>query len=83
MSGTGPYAVNMLWVNTRTTDTGGNRIGNISLTDDARGTWTLITSFAGGVLVQSSGVVINGAMVPEPSALTLLAAGGLVLVKRK
>ena len=40
-------------------------------------------SLAGGGLLQTGGDVVNGAMVPEPGTLALLAFGGLALIKRK
>lgn len=48
--------ISATWFDTTTKDTAGVRIANISLTDDAFGTWQLITSFAGGLLLQSSGI---------------------------
>jgi hypothetical protein len=48
------------WFNTSQTDTGVSRIANISLTDDARGTFTVIAGFSPDVLLQQSGWVHNG-----------------------
>jgi hypothetical protein len=52
--------VSVTWFNTNITDTGVNRIANISLTDDARGTFTVIAGFSPNVLLQKSGWVVNG-----------------------
>jgi len=75
--------VSATWGGTATTEIGPTRIANISLTDDAAGTWSLQTAFAGGLVVESSGVVINGAIVPEPASVVLLGLGALSLTKRR
>jgi hypothetical protein len=69
--------------NNTATDTGPTRVSNISLSADAQGTWRMINAFTGGVSVHTDGVVINGVMVPEPSALVLLTVGGFAMMKRK
>lgn len=74
--------IEVTWFNASTTDTGVNRIGNISLTDDAHGTWSMLTQFAGGVLLQTSGDVVNGEMVPEPASFALLGMSVLSLHRR-
>lgn len=81
ISGTGECAISIIWFNTNVGDTSPVKTGNISLTDDAAGTWVMIMSFAGGQ-VHTSGPVINGVMVPEPASLSLLCAFGLALLKR-
>jgi PEP-CTERM motif len=77
-----PPNIFISWFNTRVTDTAPVQIANISLTDDAAGVWTLTTSYTNG-LVESSGVVIDGVMVPEPGALTVLGVGVLGLMRRR
>ena len=57
--------VSVTWFNTNITDTGVNRIANISLTDDARGSFTVIAGFSGGILLQKSGWVHNGVIYYE------------------
>lgn len=81
-TGTGACAVSSAWFNTSTVNTASVQVGNISMADDATGTWSMITSFAGGQVI-TSGPVVNGAMVPEPATLGLLGAGGLALLRRR
>lgn len=57
--------VSVTWFNTNITDTGVNRIANISLTNNARGSFTVIAGFSGGVLLQRSGWVHNGVIYYE------------------
>ena len=70
--------ISVTWFNTRTNDTGPIQIGNITLSDDAAGTWELIVSFAGGQ-VRSSGIF----EVPEPATLSLMGLGGLAVMRRR
>ncbi len=74
-----PQLVSVTWFNTRTTDTGPVQIGNITLSDDAAGTWQMITAFEGGLLLQSDGTF----PIPEPGALALLVLGGSGLLYRR
>ncbi len=71
------------WGGTATTETGPTQIANISLTNDSAGTWSMQTAFAGGLVVESSGVVINGAIVPEPASMGLLGLGVMGLSQRR
>ncbi len=80
LSGTGVGAAQITWFNTATDNTAPVQIANISMTDDAAGVWSLITSFASGQ-VRTSGPVINGVMAPEPTSLALLSMSGLMLVR--
>jgi PEP-CTERM motif-containing protein len=82
LGGTGVGAAQIGWFNTVTTDTAPVQIANISLTDDAAGVWSLITSFANGQTL-SSGSVINGVMVPEPGTMALLGLATVCLIRRR
>lgn len=48
------------WYNSSQTDTGVSRIANISLTEDARGTFSVIAGFSPNVILQESGWIHNG-----------------------
>jgi hypothetical protein len=58
--------VSVTWSNTDQTNLGPVRIANLSLTDDAQGTWTVIVGFSGAVLLSQSGWVVNGVMTLTP-----------------
>ncbi len=83
--------VSVTWGNTDTGDTGQTLIANISLSSDAFGSWQLLASFAGGVVVQDAGVVTQGAMrlaslpppYPEPASFALFALAGPILLFRR
>ena len=81
LGGTGVDAASITWFNTATTDTAAVQIGNVTLSNDAVGTWQLIGAFAAGQ-VQSSGVVAGGALVPEPASLALMGLGGIAALRR-
>ncbi len=82
LGGTGVDAASITWFNTATNDTAAVQIGNITLSADAVGTWSLIGAFAAGQ-VQSSGIVENGALVPEPASLALMGLGGIAALRRR
>lgn len=52
--------VSVTWYNGRPTDTGVSRIANISLTEDAMGTFTVIAGFSPNIILQKSGWVHKG-----------------------
>ncbi|MEZ6193804.1 MAG: hypothetical protein R3C45_21380 [Phycisphaerales bacterium] len=92
--GGGPLAaagstISVTWFNTTTTDTGLLRVGNVTLSDDAQGTWQMILSFADGTLIQQSGVLEGGGAIlgelpppwPEPGTLATLGVGTLGLMR--
>ncbi len=81
IGGTGVDAVSVTWFNTNTTDTGPVQIGNITLSDDARGTWQLILSFADGTTLRTAGVYEGH--IPEPASLSLLGVFGTSLLLRR
>ncbi len=71
--------VSATWGNTDVTNTGPTQIANISLTDDAQGTWQMIATFA-----NSPNMMMNGnIMAPEPGTLALLGLGGVALMRRR
>lgn len=81
LGGTGVDAASITWFNTSTGDTSAVQIANVTMTNDAFGTWQLITSFANGP-IQSSGLIINGG-IPEPATLSLMGLGGLTVMRRR
>ena len=74
--------ISVTWFNTDADDLDPVQIAMITLSPDATGTWELITSFTGGQLL-SSGVVINGTIVPEPASLTMLVLGSLAMIRQR
>lgn len=80
--GTGNDAVSVSWFTSSVGFSGSERIANISLTDDAFGSWDLLMLFRGQQL-RFSGLVVDGVILPEPGTLVLLASCGLVLLRRR
>jgi len=78
-SGTGIDAISVTWFTTSTTQTGLTQVANITLSDDAEGTWTMRTSFQSGEVIITQGTVAD---LPEPSSLVLLGLSGLCLSAR-
>ena len=67
LEGQGHQAVSVAWSNLSLNDTGTNRIGNISLTDDATGRWAIAATFNGGdKVVYLSNPLVNGEMLWDP-----------------
>lgn len=67
LSGSDHQSISATWFNTTLTETGPNRIANISLTDDASGTWSLGVTFAfSPTLYYINNPVINGELVWDP-----------------
>ncbi len=58
------------WFNTDSTNTTPVRIANMTLSDDAFGTWSVIVGFSGQVLLSESGFVINGVIGLTPPQLS-------------
>jgi len=58
------------WFNTDITNTGPIRIANMTLSDNAQGTWTVLVGFSGGVILTESGWVVNGVMGLTPPPIT-------------
>ena len=81
IGGTGSDAVSVTWFNTNTTDTGAIQIGNITMSNNAQGTWEMIASFADGSQVRTAGI-IEYPHIPEPGTVALLGVGGLALLRR-
>jgi PEP-CTERM motif len=82
----GPTMLRIAWTSpfADTDDIGtGLPIGRFSFTSDAVGTWQLLVNNAADDQALITGVVVNGAMVPEPASLGLLSLGGLALLRRK
>jgi PEP-CTERM motif len=77
-----PSLISVTAFNTDVTNTALVTTGTVTLSNDAAGTWSRITSFAGG-LVQTSGIVENGALVPEPASLALMGLGGIAALRRR
>jgi hypothetical protein len=68
LTGAGQQTINATVWNTALTDTGLNRVGNISLTDDAQGTFTLGVAFAGDFMQRFiTSDIVNGEMILSPT----------------
>ena len=92
--GGGPLSVSrqtisVTWFNTKTTDTGLLRVGNVTLSDDAVGTFSMILSFADGTLIRTDNLLLEvwpddilPPLWPEPGTLALLVIGSIGLLKR-
>lgn len=67
LSGPGHQSISATWFNLAKTETGPNRIGNISLTDDACGTWSVGVTFAfTPTLYYLTNPIVNGELVWDP-----------------
>jgi len=67
LTGQGNQTASISWFNTSKLDTGSNRIANISLTDDAVGTWSLGVTFAFMPnLIYLTNPIINGELIWDP-----------------
>jgi hypothetical protein len=67
LTGQGQQTVGTTWFNISTSDSGPNRIANISLTDDAAGTWSLGVTFAFlPNLIYLTNPIINGELIWDP-----------------
>jgi len=64
--------LNVSWFNTSDGDTGLVKIANVALTNDAQGTWTIV----------SGGETYSG-MIPEPASFALIALAGTALLRRR
>ncbi len=59
-------------------------IARVTLSPDAQGSWLVKFTVAGfPTAIETSGVVVNGALVPEPASLSLLSLSGLGLLRRR
>ena len=61
------------WFNDATDNTGLVKIGNFTVSNDALGTWSLL----------SGGIQISGSIIPEPATLALLAIACPLLLRRR
>lgn len=67
LTGPGNQTIDVAWFNTSLTDTGLNQIANISLSDDAQGTWSVLVTFAFMPnRVYLSSPVVDGQLVWDP-----------------
>ena len=70
---------------TETDNIGELSLARVTLSNTTSGTWFFLAtaSPAGGPMVVAEGPIVDGEMVPEPMTLSLLAIGGLALIRRK
>jgi len=79
--------LNVNWFTTSDADTGALALARVTMSDTAQGEWQVwmsaVNEQGDDFLVITGGPVENGVMVPEPATLSVLALGGLALIRRK
>lgn len=85
--GAGPLSQNapqisVTWFNTTQTDTSLVQIANVTLSDDAEGTWEIFSTFSSERFFDG-GLVRAGEIIPEPATLALMGLGGIAALRRR